>query len=644
MKIKRIKDWSIFSKILSFSVLFSVCLAVAFELYFLPKIEENIYYNKKDGLKNVLDATCSILENLQNKVDKGELTLDSAKAIAFNTIQNTKFHEKDYLFVNDLDGYCRVSRNSANVGKFVGNDHDDKGNYTHKIWSQICEEKGSGSAIFYYKKEEGMVSKLYCFELFRPWRWVIINGMLIKDIQVEVSAIRTDFNIALGLMTLLFLIAGYFSARNISKPIKLLAQGAEKVSHGDYSVSIDISTRNETGNLAETFNLMVGNISRLIEQFKQKNEEAESAALQARKAKAVAEEQSKYLEESTNKMLQAIERLSGGDLTVSLKAERNDDVGRLFNGFNKAISQIRQMFENIMEAVSATASASNEISSSTEEMAAGASQQSMQAGEVAGAVEEMTRTIFANTENARIAAESAKENGKNAKQGGNIVIETINGMNRIAEVVLSAATTVEQLGASSNQIGEIIQVIDDIADQTNLLALNAAIEAARAGEQGRGFAVVADEVRKLAERTTKATKEIADMIKKIQNDTILAVNSIKQGTNEVEKGKHLAEKAGESLSEIIQGTEKGAELIKQLAEASEQQASTSEEMSKNIEGISTTIQQSSSGIREIARASEDLNRLTVNLQELISRFKIAEKTGIKAASDYQAGIRKHINV
>jgi methyl-accepting chemotaxis protein len=135
---------------------------------------------------------------------------------------------------------------------------------------------------------------------------------------------------------------------------------------------------------------------------------------------------------------------------------------------------------------------------------------------------------------------------------------------------------------------------------------------------------VADEVRKLAERTTKATKEIALMIKKIQEDTGLAVSSIKQGTAEVEKGKHLAEKAGESLQEIIVGTEKGADLIKQLAAASEQQAATSEEMSRNIEGISTSIQQSSSGIQEIARSSEDLNRLTINLQEMISKFRISE--------------------
>jgi methyl-accepting chemotaxis protein len=315
-------------------------------------------------------------------------------------------------------------------------------------------------------------------------------------------------------------------------------------------------------------------------------------------------------------------RLAGGDLSARMSGEYRgdfvairDSVNTLGESFNRAISEV-------VIAVDATATASGQISSSTEQMAAGAQEQSAQAAEVASGVEEMAKTIVETTRNTSVAAETAKKAGSIAQEGGTVVAETIEGMNRIALGVKNSAQTVQALGKSSNEIGEIIQVIDDIADQTNLLALNAAIEAARAGEYGRGFAVVADEVRKLAERTTKATKEIASMIKQIQKDTAVAVDSMDDGTKEVEKGKLLADKAGESLQRIIKGAEEVVDIITQVAAASEEQSSAAEQISKNIEAISGVTRESANGVQQIAHASEDLNRLTVNLQNSISKFKL----------------------
>jgi len=331
-----------------------------------------------------------------------------------------------------------------------------------------------------------------------------------------------------------------------------------------------------------------------------------------------------YLNRSTRNILHAMDKFADGDLTVSIMPEKeNDDIGKLFHGFNKSVQNIGNIIAKINEAVAATASASTQISSSTEEMAAGSQEQSSQSQEVAAAVDEMTKTILDTTKNANITSDEAKNAGKIAKEGGKVISETVEGMNRIANVVTKAAETVQELGKNSDQIGEIIQVIDDIADQTNLLALNAAIEAARAGEQGRGFAVVADEVRKLAERTTKATKEIADMIKRIQKDTNGAVESIQLGTKEVLNGKVLAAKAGESLEQIISGSNAVVDRAMQVAAASEEQSASAEQISKNIEAISSVIQQSAAGTQQIARAAEDLNKLTENLQGIISKFKIS---------------------
>ncbi|HTY38094.1 MAG TPA: methyl-accepting chemotaxis protein [Bacteroidota bacterium] len=336
----------------------------------------------------------------------------------------------------------------------------------------------------------------------------------------------------------------------------------------------------------------------------------------------------KHLEEQSK-------QLALGDMTVDVEYTSGDEIGSLAESFRTMIRNLRETLHDIQEASSAVASASSEISSSTEEMAAGTQEQTSQAGEVASAVEEMTKTIVTNSRNASDTAEAAKQAKAAAEAGGLVVEETVKGINRIADVVNKSADTVRTLGKSSDQIGEIIGVIDDIADQTNLLALNAAIEAARAGEQGRGFAVVADEVRKLAERTTKATKEIAGMIKQIQSETNGAVSSMEEGTMEVEKGKELADKAGKSLREIVDVSQKVTDMVSQIAAASEQQSSASEQIAKNVEAISSVTGQTASGTQQIARAAEDLNRLTENLQNYVGRFKLANSDATAARSGKQ---------
>ncbi len=334
-------------------------------------------------------------------------------------------------------------------------------------------------------------------------------------------------------------------------------------------------------------------------------------------------EKENYLHRNTQKILNVMSKLAEGDLTVQLNSEKEGDIiDNLFKGFNKAVLKIREMISQVGEAVAATASASAEISSSSEQMAAGAQEQSSQAIEVADAINQMTITILDTAENISLAALRTKEAGELSEDGLKIVKDAIEGMNKISNVVNQAVKTVEELGKSSEKIGEIIKVINEIADQTNLLALNAAIEAARAGEHGRGFAVVADEVRKLAERTTSATTEISGMIGKIQNDTANAVSSINSGTEEVGRGKELTKKAGESLEKINSATLNVIKLVTEVAAVSEEQSATSEQISRSIDGISQVTQESTVGVEQISRTADDLNRLMENLQNMMSTFKV----------------------
>lgn len=503
-----------------------------------------------------------------------------------------------------------------------------------------------------------------------------INKRIAQETMVAIHSEAEDDQFKLILVTTISVLAalglGYMLAKKIGDPLKKLAATADKLALGDVEIEIVSKTTDEIGNLEKSFALMIDGIKekvavaekiasgdmtvkvdikseedslskslhkvtetikKLVEGLTNLSKKHAEGDLAARGRADLYSGGFKEIVNGVNASIEAItaplvesnevlNKIASGDLTIRMTGKYNGDLENIKNSINHMAESFNNALNDVASAIQATASASSQISSSAEEMAAGAQEQSAQTAEVASAVDEMTKTIMDTTQNASAASETAKNAGSIAKEGGRVVGQTIEGMNRIASVVKQSAETVQQLGKSSDQIGEIVQVIDDIASQTNLLALNAAIEAARAGEQGRGFAVVADEVRKLAERTTKATKEIANMIKQIQKDTSDAVISMTSGTVEVEKGKELADEAGKSLSQIISGAEQVVDIVTQVAAASEEQSSAAEQISKNLESINHVTNESATGIQQIARASEDLNRLTINLQELISRFKI----------------------
>jgi len=421
---------------------------------------------------------------------------------------------------------------------------------------------------------------------------------------------------------------------NIVNPLMVTAEHVDRISQGNIPPQITDKYKGQYNEIKINLNKCIAAVNALVADATALSNAAVAGQLSTRADATKHNGDFRKIVQGVNECLDAVIKpvqeaadvlaeLAKGDLTARVEGQYQGDHAMIKDSINQMGESLDRAMREVGEAVSATASASSQISSSSEEMAAGAQEQTSQAAEVASAVEEMTKTIVENSKNASDTAGTAKEAKGAAEAGGKVVEETVAGMKEIADVVKKSAGTVQELGKSSDQIGEIIGVIDDIADQTNLLALNAAIEAARAGEQGRGFAVVADEVRKLAERTTKATKEIAGMIKKIQLDTKGAVESMDEGTKKVDAGIALADKAGFSLHEIVGISQKVTDMVTQIAAASEQQSSASEQISKNVEGISAVTGETAQGVQQIARAAEDLNRLTANLEQLVAKFKLS---------------------
>lgn len=317
--------------------------------------------------------------------------------------------------------------------------------------------------------------------------------------------------------------------------------------------------------------------------------------------------------------------IADGDLTFSLNgknSDRKDEVGELLGAMGRMGEKLKGIMADIRSAADTIASASEELSSSSEQMSRGVADQAGRTSQIATASTEMSQTVVDVAKNASNIATSASDTVKTAQEGESIVNKSVEEVKAIAVTVSESAQLMSSLGERSKQIGDIVSVINDIADQTNLLALNAAIEAARAGEQGRGFAVVADEVRKLAERTAKATSEIGGMIKAIQDEVQKAVLSMEHGTKRVNVGVDFSIQAGNALRGIVDSVNGLQSMVQQIASATEEMSSVSDQISGDIEAVAAVSSETSAASNQIAQSASDLARLSANLTGVVGQFKV----------------------
>ncbi len=421
----------------------------------------------------------------------------------------------------------------------------------------------------------------------------------------RINDFKGERNIVFGLVfigLLISLATSFVIVRGIGSQVNSLTYLVKQIELGNVDARAEVISQDELGALAASFNTTLDNTRGLL----QSRAERDS------------------IQRSIMRLLEEVSTVAEGDLTREA-AVTEDITGAIADSFNFMIVELRRVIGQVKEVTVQVTSAASTTRSNSTELVLKAEQQSEQIQITSQALEEMTSSIQEVSQGAVLSASVAQQSLVNARQGAKAVQDTIKGMNRIREQVQETSGHIRRLGESSQEIGEIVQLIDEIADQTSILALNASIQAATAGDAGRGFAVVADEIEHLAERASQATAKINSLVKSIQAGTNEAISAMEENNREVVEGSKLALQAGQSLTEIENVSARMAELIQSISQASRKQTNSSETLSKAMTDISHIITETTSGIQQSAITVNGLSTLADDLRSSVASFKLPQR-------------------
>ena len=604
----------------------SIILAViltAFNIYnyviAIPTIQSRLETEMRNSARSEVQTACGALEYYYGLETSGVATREQAQQQALTAVSGLTYgaEGEGYFWVTDYQPVLLADASMpARIGTDVGSLTDAGGKSMFADMSRICQSDGEGfySYVWGNGSAAGATSRVAYVSTFEPWGWAVGTSVDVSSLSGMGASNKWTLGWIGGVVALLVVFIFIYAVRVVVvRPVFAVARASKALAQGDLEQDVPVESNDELGDLSQAHGEAVAYLRDMAAVAKniaagdltvEARPRSEKDVLSISMAHMVANQRSLMVSMKTTAANVAN---AGQQLSAA-----SEQTARAAQQIASTIQQIAKGASEQASCLQETSSGVENLSAAIEQVASGSREQASDVGEAGGTIKKVSTAIANVSANARAGNEEWEKTAESAAEGARKVHETVEGMSKIKKAMDAVSARVSDLGDTSEEIGKIVATIDDIAAQTNLLALNAAIEAARAGEQGRGFAVVADEVRKLAERSSVATKEIAALVGGIQARVGEAVGAMKEGGKDVELGYKLAADAGMALDDILSRSQTVGKQVGQISRAAQELEELSTGMVEAIDRISRIVEQNAAATMQMTNGAGTVTKSVEN--------------------------------
>ena len=575
----------------------------------IPIMQSKQITERKHQARVGVETALGILQQYRDLEVSGILTSSDAQQYALAAVTEVTYGDSDegYFSVTDYQPVLLADRSMPSlVGTDVSNIRDADG---RPVFSEMVGLASVGEGFYDYRWGADGSQRTAFVKSFEPWGWVIASSVATDDLMALVGLNKWTLGTIGGLAALVVLLIFIFAVhRIVSRPLLQVARAWDSLAEGDQDNLFDVRSRDEVGLVARSCRMVLFRMRetiRVAERVAAGDLTVEIRPVSEKDTMMIAFAQ---MAENQRNLIGKLKLAAAGVSQASLQLTRaSEQTAQVTQEIAATIQQVAQGASEQSRALQETASNTDQLARAVDEIARGAQDQAADVAKANATVDRVVKAIEGVSANAEAGVEAWNSTAESASDGARKTHETAESMDKMRKATETVSVRMAELGKRSEDIGKIVATIDDIAAQTNLLALNAAIEAARAGEQGRGFAVVADEVRKLAERSSLATREIAGIVDGIQSGVREAVNSMEQGSREVEVGYRLATDAGAALDDILARSRSVGEQVQQILVAARELNQLSTEMTGAIDRINRIVKRNAAATQQMKTNSESVS-------------------------------------